>query len=257
MKNLLNIKIDNNLFKNNNIDNGLFNYNRDGWNSGEFGIIEKMIDCKIINIESYRLCSFNDIDIDKLEIDKFKAYHNEKREWVIEKAIAFYHLSKNYNVLINKEKSFFYIPELNLYLNHSNQTVLEFIQLCSIKNANIGIISSYKDNSDDNLTNSLSIRLIKVKSVFNLIYNKDSIFTPKAKKSRDSVPIIELRKYSKKRYDLVRAYSRYRKQIEEELKLHNQRSMVLKTKPIKYKEVDIDIVCQRFLNDIINKNLNK
>lgn len=29
MKNLLNIKIDNNLFKNNDIDDGLFNYSRD------------------------------------------------------------------------------------------------------------------------------------------------------------------------------------------------------------------------------------
>lgn len=253
MKNLLNIKIDNNLFQNNNgIDDGLFNYNRDAWNVGEFDIIEKMIDSKIINIESYKLCSYNDISIDELIFDKFKAYYNEKKNFVIEKARAFDYLSKKYNVLLNEQGCLFYVPELNLYLNHNNQTVLDFIKLCSIKNANIGVISSYKDDSN-NAPNSLAIRIIKVKSVFNLIYNKDSVFAPKTKKLRVKIPVIELKKHSKIRYDLVRAYSRYRKQMEEELRLHNQRSMILKTKPIKYSEVDIDIVCQRFLNDIINK----
>lgn len=255
MQELLKVKLDNKLFLNNGIDDKLFNYKRDLWNSCEFEIIEKMIDSGIIKVENYELCKYGNIDIGGANINDFKAYYNEKDDVALEKTKVFYYLSQKYNILLEQENSLFYIPELNLYLNHRNQTVLEFIKLCSIKNANIGVISSCLSESDEFL---LTIRIIKVKSVFNLIYNDNSIFTPKTKKTRNSVPIIELKKHFKERNYLVRAYIRYREQMENELRLHNQRSMIMNIKPIKYSELDIDIVCQRFLNDIINKkNLNK
>ena len=255
MQELLKVKLDNKLFLNNGIDDKLFNYKRDLWNSCEFEIIEKMIDSGIIKVESYELCKYGNIDIGGANIYDFKAYYNEKDDVALEKAKVFYYLSQKYNISLEQENSLFYIPDINLYLNHRNQTVLEFIKLCSIKNANIGVISSCLSENDEFL---LTIRIIKVKSVFSLIYNDNSIFTPKTKKTRNSVPVIELKKHFKERNYLVRAYTRYREQIENELRLHNQRSMIMNIKPIKYSELDIDIVCQRFLNDIINKkNLSK
>ena len=250
MKELLKVKLDNKLFLNKGIDENLFNYKRDLWNSCEFEIIEKMIDSGIIKIESYELCKYGNIDIGGANINDFKAYYNEKDDFALEKAKVFYYLSQKYNVLLEQGNSLFYIPELNLYLNHRNQIALEFIRLCSIKNSNIGIISTCISKDNEFL---LVIRIIKVKSVFHLIYNDKSLFTPKTKKSRNSVPIIELKKHFKERNHLVRAYIRYREQMENELKLHNQRSVIMNIKPIKYSELDIDIVCHRFLNDIINK----
>lgn len=254
MKDLLKTKVDNELFNVNNIDNGLFSYNRDLWNGGEFNVIEKMLENKILNVESFNLCSYDDVSVDEVNINDFKAYHNERRYCVLEKLIAYTYLSKKYEVLLNQKGCLFYIPKLNLYLNHDNQTILEFINLCSIKNANIGVISSYGNIPNDITPHSLSIRIINVKEVFHYIYNESSVFAPKDSLSRKQTSMIDLRSHFKERYDIVRAYGMYRRQVEEELKLHNQRTMVLKVKPIKYSEYDIDIFCQRFLNDIINKN---
>lgn len=251
-------KIQNEIFIEENCDLGLFSYTRDMINNGDKSIIEKMINCNVLNITSYELTEYNPLIeyLSYINLKKFKEYPNESFATINQKICAYNYFSLNYKIEFN-ENSLFYIPELKLHIVHDNQSISNFIKLCMIKDIKIGIISAFKNDSIIGIPNKLALRIINIKNVFNIIYDENTKFAIKSSKKRNEIPLIELNKNVQKRYNLIRSYELYKKQLLMELKEYEVKQQADKSLPkFNYTEQDIDNICENFILKIKKKEEN-
>lgn len=257
MKEFLKIKVNNDLFINNDIDNGLYSFSRDVWNKGEQDVLEYMLKSQIISVDSYELCDFSKINEIPKELDErlFKSYAREREYCILEKILVYMYLKSKYDdIKINYNDCQFYIPKFDLYINHENQTAVDFIKLCMLTKykSKIAVISSYGNYPCSIMPKKIALRIINIKNVFHYIYNENCKFVH----SNDikNTPLIDLKFPIQERYNLVRAYARYRSNLINDLKLHNQRSVFdKKILKLKYNEYDIDIVAENFIKQVMNK----